>query len=158
MRDEKILEELLRLFIRQETPPGVRAAIAQEFGESRYYPAKEALLEGLTSSDAVIRDACIESLAIRWKLDELGPRLIEILEGDEYDFVRMRAAEGLGAIRYKEALPILKRIILESAHDQALQETAYEAVLSILGKEEDKIIEAGIDKPIVIDWELVHSL
>src|ERR1700686_534949 len=135
MNDEKLLRELLELFLRREIPVGVRAAIANELGQSHYLPAKEALLAGLSDSDAVLRKECIDALANYWKLEEIGPKLIHVLESDEYDFVRMVAADGLGAIRYREALPVLKRVILESTEDESLQETAYESVLSILGKQ-----------------------
>ena len=67
------------------------------------------------------------------------------------------AAQGLGAIHYKESLPVLKRIILES-DNEALREMAYEAVLSILGKDDYDILKEGVDKPTVIDWELVRAL
>lgn len=158
MTDQTILEELFRLFSRPEMPGGVRSAIASELGQELYYPAKQALVEGLSDEDPIVRDSCIEALANHWELQEIAPRLIKLFEDDEYDFVRMRAAQGLGSLRYREALPVLKRIILDSSKDESLQETAYEAVLSILGKDEYDILKEGVDKPTVIDWDLVRSL
>jgi HEAT repeat protein len=157
MEEERVLEELFGLFVRDEIPAEVRAAIATEFGKRHYLLAKEAMLAGLSDKDSMVRDACIDALANEWKLQEVGPKLIDMLENDDQDFVRMEAAQGLGAIHYKESLPVLKRIILES-DNEALQEMAYEAVLSILQKDDYNILEEGVDKPTVIDWELVRSL
>jgi len=156
--EKDIREELFDLFLRAEIPPEVRAAIATHFGASRYLLAKEAILAGLSDSDPLVRDACIDVLAIEWELEEVGPKLMEIMEGDEQDFVRMRAAQGLGIIRFHEAIPLLKRIILDSDEDDALQAMAYEALLLILGKEDYDALERGVDEPTVIDWELVRSL
>jgi HEAT repeat protein len=158
MENESVLEELFGLLIREEIPTEVRAAIARHFGEQHYLLAKEAVIAGLSDKDPMVRDASIDALANYWELHEVGPKLIEMVENDPQDFVRMRAAQGLGTIRYTEGLPTLKRVILESSDDEALQETAYEAVLSILGKDEYDILEGGVDKPTVIDWELVHTL
>lgn len=158
MADENILRELLQLFVRKEIPALIRSAIVREFGEGHYYPAREALFAGLADSEAVVREECIKALANDWTLQEVGPRLVEILENDDYGFVRMTAACGLGSIRYREALPVLKRAILDDKEHESLREIAYEAVLSILGKEEDDILETGVDQPTVIDWDLVRSL
>jgi len=54
-----VLRELLRLFERPEIPDTVRMSIADVLGEARYEPAKDALLAGLTSSDAGIRSSCV---------------------------------------------------------------------------------------------------
>lgn len=158
MVSERILAELLEMFCRREIPGGVRSSIASELGLAKYYRAKEAFIEGLSEEDPLVRDRCIEALANHWQFQEVGSRLIELFEGDEYDFVRMRAAAGLGSIRYERALPVLKRVIMDESEDDSLRETAYDAVLSILGKEEDDILETGVDKPTVIDWDLVRSL
>ncbi len=158
MEKEKVLEELFGLFVREEIPAEVRAAIATHFGEQHYLLAKEAVIAGLSDKDSMVRDACIGALANDWQLEEVGPKLIEIMENDPQDFVRMDAAQGLGSIRYTEALPALKRVILESSDDEALRDLAYEAVLSILGKDNYDILEEGVDKPTLIDWELVRSL
>lgn len=157
MENERVLEDLFGLFVRDEIPGEVRAAIARHFGESHYLLAKEAIVAGLSDKDPMVRDACVDALANHWEMPEAGPKLIEIMEHDEQDFVRMRAAQGLGAIRYSQGLPALKRIILDG-NNEALQETAYESVLSILGKGDYDVLEMGVDKPTVIDWELIRSL
>ena len=157
MKEEKVLEELFGLFVRDEIPAAVRAAIATHFGESQYLLAKEAVLAGLSDKDPMVRDACIGALANDWELEEVGPKLIEIMENDPQDFVRMDAAQGLGAIRYPEALAALKRVILED-DNESLREMAYEAVLAILGKDKYDILEDGVDKATVINWDLVRSL
>jgi HEAT repeat protein len=157
MVKDRTLEELFDLFVRDEIPGEVRAAIANQFGENHYLLAKEAVLAGLCDRESLVRDACIDVLANQWHLQEVGPKLVEMMEHDEQDFVRMRAAQGLGALRQLEAVPFLKRIILNSNGEEALQETAYEALLAILGKG-DEVLERGIDEPTVIDWELVRSL
>ncbi len=154
--EKNIQEELFDLFVRAEIPAEVRAAIATHFGASHYLPAKEALIACLSDSEALVRDACVDVLAIEWGLEEVAPKLIKMLENDEQDFVRMRAAQGLGVIRFQEAIPSLKQIILDNEGEDALKAMAYEALLLILGK--DEAFEQGVDEPTVIDWELIRSL
>lgn len=156
--EKDIREELFGLFVRADIPPEVRAAIATHFGGSRYLLSKEAILAGLSDSDPLVRGACIDVLAIEWQLEEVGPKLVEMMEHDEQDFVRMSAAQGLGIIRFHDAIPFLKRIILDSNEDDALQAMAYEALLLILGKNDYDALERGVDEPTVIDWQLVRSL
>jgi HEAT repeat protein len=158
MENDSVLEELFHLFVRAEIPPEVRAAIATHFGAIRYLLAKEAILAGLSDNEPLVRDACVDVLANQWQLEEVGPKLVEMMEDDEQDFVRMGAAQGLGAIRYREAIPVLKQIILDSNSEDALQAMAYEALLSILGKDEYDALERGVDEPTVIDLELVRNL
>lgn len=157
MEKEKVLEELFGLFVREDIPAEVRAAIATHFGDCQYLLAKEAVVAGLSDKDPMVRDACIGALTNDWELEEVGPKLIEMMENDPQDFVRMDAAQGLGAIRYTEALPALKRVILEG-DNEPLREMAYEAVLAIVGKDKYDILEEGVNKPTIIDWELVRSL
>lgn len=158
MTAPSVLRELLELFKRAEIPVQVRASIAEELGEARYLPAKEALLAGLAYPDSAMRCSCIKALANNWELEEVGPFLVDILLKDEFEFVRVNAACGLGAIRYKEALQALKQVILDDSYDMTLRETAYEAVLSILGRVDEDVLETGVDKPTPIDWDLVRNL
>ena len=112
MIDPRILREMLEFFNRAEVPIRVRASIAEELGERQYLPAREALLAGLSDSDANMRSACIRAVGTDMELCEAGPLLTEILLNDEFEHVRIDAAYGLGALRYKQALPALKEIIL----------------------------------------------
>ena len=59
----------------------------------------------------------------------------------------MRADQGLGYIRHTNALPTLKRVILEDS--DGLREVAYDSVLMILGKDDYNIPEEGLDRPTV---------
>ena len=83
MLSDSLLEELFDLFVREEVPAEVRAAIAHQFGENRYLLAKEAVLAGLSDSDAFMRDACIEVVSYHWQLKEVGPKLLDMMENDE---------------------------------------------------------------------------
>ncbi len=158
MIDPRILREMLEFFNRAEVPIRVRASIAEELGERQYLPAREALLAGLSDSDANMRSACIRAVGTDMELCEAGPLLTEILLNDEFEHVRIDAAYGLGALRYKQALPALKEIILDKKYDMTLRSAAYEAVLSILGKEQEESPSESIGKPANIDWDLVHKL
>jgi HEAT repeat protein len=150
-----VLRELLQLFERSDIPDTVRMSIADVFGEAHYEPAKDALLVGMAHSDAAIRSSCVKALSTGWELPGIGPLLVDILLNDEFEFVRMDAAAGLGSIRYKPALPALKEVILNEKYHMTLREAAYEAVLSILGREDEFPV---IGKPTVIDWDLVQKL
>ena len=88
----------------------------------------------------------------------MGPALVEILLHDDFEFVRMAAASGLGAIRYKPALPALKEVILEDKYDMTLREAAYEALLAILGKDQDEFPAESFDRKTAIDWDLVRRV
>lgn len=158
MVEPKVLRELLELLNRPEIPIDVRTVIADELGKRQYMPAKKLLLEGLTDSNSNMRSACIRALGIEMEIQEAAPTLVEILLNDEFEHVRIDAAYGLGALRYKRALPVLKQIILDEKYDVTLREAAYEAVLSILGKEPDEDPTESIGKPVNIDWDLVHKL
>jgi HEAT repeat protein len=155
MVEPKILRELLNLLNRPEIPTNVRSVIADELGKSRYLPAKEALMLGLNDQDSNMRSACIRALGIEMEVREAAPMLMEILLRDEFEHVRIDAAYGLGALRYKPALPALKVVILDNTYDMTLREAAYDAVLSILGKDEG---EFPTDNPTIIDWDLVNGL
>lgn len=156
MVEHRILQELLELLRRPEIPINVRTAIADELGNRQYLPAKNLLLQGLTDADSNMRSTCIRAVSFGLELREAAPTLIEILLNEEYEHVRIDAAYGLGTLRYKQALPSLKQVILDDALHMTLREAAYEAVLSILGKDTEEVPEIG--KPTVIDWGLVHSL
>lgn len=158
MIEPRILRELLALFQREDIPVTVRTSIAQVLGETSYIPAKEALLAGLTHPDASMRSSCINALANDWELGEVGPALVEILLHDDFEFVRMAAASGLGAIRYKQALPALKEVILKDKYDMTLREAAYEGLLAILGKDQDVFPAESFDKKTTIDWDLVRRV
>ena len=155
MVEPKILRELLSLLSRPEIPIDVRSAIADALGSSQYLPAKELLMRGLTDQDSNMRSACIRALGIDMEVREAAPMLIQILLHDEWEHVRIDAAYGLGALRYKEALPALKQVILDGTHDTTLREAAFIAVLEILGRDE-RI--PSFEEPIEIDWDLVNSL
>ncbi len=158
MVEPKILRELLELFGRPEIPVDVRSSIADELGKRQYLPAKDLLMQGLSDLDSNMRSACIRALGIDMEIREAAPALMEILLNDEYEHVKIDAAYGLGAIRYKQALPALKQIILDDKYDMTLRGAAYEAVLSILGKESEEDPTESIGKPANIDWDLVHKL
>jgi HEAT repeat protein len=158
MVQPKVLRELLELFKRTDIPDTVRMSVADVLGEARYEPAKEALIAGMTHPDAAMRSSCVKALSTSWELQEIAPRLVDILLNDEFEFVRVDAATGLGAIRYRRALPSLKTVILDESHDMTLREAAYEAVLAILGRKEEDDEIRDFDKATLIDWDLVRSL
>lgn len=158
MIEPRILRELLTLFQREDIPVTVRTSIAQVLGEASYTPAKGVLIKALTYPDASMRSSCINALANDWELAEVGPALVEILLHDDFEFVRMAAASGLGAIRYKPALPALKEVILEDKYDMTLREAAYEALLAILGKDQDEFPAESFDRKTAIDWDLVRRV
>lgn len=157
MREERVLRELLSLFNREEIPVGVRAAAADELGESRFVPAKDALLAGLENPDPVMRRSCILALALGFKAAEAAPKLMQILADDDTDFVKLDAALGLGHLRSREALTTLKRIVLDEGQGDDLRETAYEAILSILGLDDGRG-EHDLARPISIDFDLIRRL
>jgi HEAT repeats len=156
MVEPKILRELLNLLNRPEIPTNVRSVIADELGKSRYLPAKEALMLGLNDQDSNMRSACIRALGIEMEVREAAPILMEILLHDEFENVQIDAAYGLGALRYKGALTALKQVTLDESRDMTVRGAAYEAILSILGRESEEIPDIGA--PAVIDWDLVRSL
>src|SRR6266566_3185324 len=151
MIDPKILRDLLDLLGRPEIPINVRTSIATELGQHHYLPAKELLIAGLHDPDSNMRSACITALSIDMQLKEVAPHLVEILLEDEFENVRIDAAYGLGALRYKTALPSLKLVIQDESLDMSLRGSAFKAVLSILGREQDDPPELW-GKPVDIDW------
>src|SRR6266576_3954419 len=60
--------KMLEFFNRAEVPIRVRASIAEELGERQYLPAREALLAGLSDSDANMRSACIRAVGTDMEL------------------------------------------------------------------------------------------
>src|SRR5262249_47545551 len=146
---------LLTLFGRPEIPVNVRSAIADELGTSGYLPAKNLLMQGLSNKDSSMRSACIRALGIEMEVREAASLLVAILLYDEYEHVKIDAAYGLGALRYKPGLPA-QQVILEAEHDVTLRDAAYKAVLSILGKEDAE--DQHVGKAIDIDWDFVHGL
>ena len=158
MVEPKVLRELQELFSRPEIPIDVRTSIADELGKRQYLPAKELLMEALTDSNSNMRSACIRALGIEMEVAEAAPILVEILLNDEFEHVRIDAAYGLGALRYRQALPALKQVILDEKYDITLRGAAYEAVLSILGKEQEENPAESFGKPPIIDWDLVYRL
>jgi HEAT repeat protein len=156
MLEPKILRELLNLLSRTEIPINVRSVIADELGRCRYLPAKELLILGLNDADSNMRSACIRALGIEMEVREAAPTLMEILLHDEFEHVQIDAAYALGALRYKLALPALKQVTLDESRDMTVREAAYEAILSILGRDEEEIPSIGASTD--IDWDLVRSL
>jgi HEAT repeat protein len=121
MIEARILQELLHLLSRPEIPIDVRTTIADELGKRQYVPAKKLLLQGLTDPDSNMRSACIRGLGIEMETREAAPVLLDILLNDEFEHVRIDAAYGLGALRYKPALSALKQVILNNAYDMTLR-------------------------------------
>ena len=89
---------------------------------------------------------------------EIGTVFVLFGFDDDFEFVRMAAASGLGALRYEPALPALKEVILADKYDMTLREAAYEGLLAILGKDQDEFPAESFNRKTIIDWDLVRKI
>ncbi|HJT27272.1 MAG TPA: HEAT repeat domain-containing protein [Pyrinomonadaceae bacterium] len=106
--DAGVLEDLLQAL--QDKSPSVRSAAAEFLGDLNHKSAITPLIKTLSDRSSEVRMSAIRSLGTLLTGSKCPRQLIRMLE-DPNVLVRIEAAESLGAIGDRKALPALWRAI-----------------------------------------------
>jgi HEAT repeat protein len=140
----------------------IRYEIIHDLAEAGFREAKDYFLEGLENPDADYRWACISALVTHWqeREPELILKLEAIAESDPDEQVRWIALDSLGILRVEEALPLLKKIVLErGGESDYIVSGAYGSILRIMGHPPNEVhqLRESLDTR-QIDTALLESI
>lgn len=135
----------------EDSNAAVREIAVKALEELEHQPAADALLRLLRRRDpsSAVRIAVIEAL-VALEAENAGSALVSVLRSDPDLDVRNAAAEALGELQFKGAIPQLA----EALSEEALWENAFEA-LGILNALTDPRIEARVLPMLAPDYPFV---
>src|SRR5262249_12134191 len=114
----------------KEETPNVRAAAARALGNMDHPAVVQQLISGLGDEDAWVRYFSARSLGRRRSEDAVGA-LARVVDGDEFNHVRIAALDSLGQIGGQRVAEIVAKLTTDDDPDLA------HAAKIALGKIED---------------------
>ena len=167
LEKEDLSKEELRILLKKlkdkKIPSKEIAHVISLFGESAFLEARDEVEKYLNSDDEVIRYNVITALVLDWGLEEHYETAIKLLKDPDED-VRSRAIVCIGSLKKntgdKKTLSILLNIFKRSKDDWFIKDSAYFAILDVVGVSKDKRppYDKKLDDKKDIDWKLIKKI
>lgn len=143
---------------------GDLGALVHVIGNAGFLDAKPPIEDLLLSKDSSLRRAALVVLALVWACEDHRHTCerLAFLEPDPDDEIRRTAVAGLGTVlegsQDASALRLVLPMIEDENTTEAFRDTAYMALLLIMGKSIHQIPwDAHIEWPHGADWSLVRE-
>lgn len=135
-----------------------------EFGKQNFIEAEQEVEHFLKSDDVSLRAISLQVLAGHWGLTEYCEIAWRVLETDEDEECRFRAASIIGAWKRntqdKQSLLRLSRVVRNDQEDNVVRESAYAAMKAIVQynpREQIFIASLQFNFERDVDWRFVNS-